>query len=248
MPDALGTIKRRTLHEQVMVQLAAYIRGGKLKPGDQLPPERELAERMQVSRPTIREALRIMQLQSLIVSRPGSGTFIAEGNAQSLAQAVTQIALQDIFEARMLLDPWMAALAASRATPADVEKLKSILHQQEEQLRRGGDGAATSDIAFHSAIAEATHNRALIRLARVLIEIFAPSRDTFFQTHERAKKSLSFHKRILESIAAHSPIDARRAMSEHIKSVDQELLGTDGSESSHAFHPDPVAEAVGENI
>ena len=56
MPDALGKIKRRTLHEQVMVQLAAYIRGGKLKPGDQLPPERELAERMQVSRPTIREA------------------------------------------------------------------------------------------------------------------------------------------------------------------------------------------------
>jgi len=247
MPDALGKIKRRTLHEQVMVQLAAYIRGGKLKPGDQLPPERELAERMQVSRPTIREALRIMQLQSLIVSRPGSGTFIAEGNAQSLAQAVTQIALRDIFEARMLLDPSMAALAAARATPADVEKLKSILHQQEQEMRHGGD-SARSDIAFHSAIAEATHNRALIRLARVLIEIFAPSRDTFFQTHERAKKSLSFHKRILESIEAHSPADARRAMAEHIKSVDQELLGTDGSESSHAFHPDPVAQAVGENI
>ena len=247
MPDALGTIKRRTLHEQVMVQLAAYIRGGKLKPGDQLPPERELAERMQVSRPTIREALRIMQLQSLIVSRPGSGTFIAEGNAQSLAQAVTQIALQDIFEARMLLDPSMAALAAARATPADVEKLKSILHQQEQEMRHGGD-SARSDIAFHSAIAEATHNRALIRLARVLIEIFAPSRDTFFQTHERAKKSLAFHKRILESIEAHSPVKARRAMSEHIKSVDQELLGTDGSEFSHAFHPDQAAEAVEGNL
>ncbi len=236
MPDALGKIKRRTLHEQVMVQLAAYIRGGKLKPGDQLPPERELAERMQVSRPTIREALRIMQLQSLIVSRPGSGTFIAEGDAQSLAQAVTQIALQDIFEARMLLDPWMAALAASRATPADVEKLKSILHQQEEQMRRGGD-CASSDIAFHSAI-----------LAQVLIEIFAPSRDTFFQTHERAKKSLSFHKRILESIEAHSPVKAQRAMSEHIKSVDQELLGTDASESSHAFHAAQVTETSGGNI
>ena len=247
MPEALGKIKRRTLHEQVMVQLAAYIRGGKLKPGDRLPPERELAERMQVSRPTIREALRIMQLQSLIVSRPGAGTFIAEGNAQSLAQAVTQIALRDIFEARMLLDPSIAALAASRATPADVEKLKSILHQQEEQMRRGGDGA-TSDIAFHSAIAEATHNRALIRLARVLSEIFAPSRDTFFQSYERAKKSLSFHKRILESIEAHSPVSARRAMSEHIKSVDQELMGTDGSEFSHAFQPDQVAEAVGGNI
>ena len=114
-------------------------------------------------------------------------------------------------------------------------------------MDRGRDGA-TSDIAFHSAIAAATHNRALIRLAQVLIEIFAPSRDTFFQTHERAKKSLSFHKRILESIEAHSPADARRAMVEHIKSVDQELLGTDGAESSHAYHPDQVAQAVGGNL
>src|SRR5436309_15991956 len=103
MAAPLRKVKKTRLHEEVMVQLAAYIRGGKLKPGDQLPPERELAERMQVSRATIREALRIMQLQSLIVSRPGSGTFIAEGDAQSLAQAVTQIALQDIFESRMLL-------------------------------------------------------------------------------------------------------------------------------------------------
>ena len=107
---------------------------------------------------------------------------------------------------------------------------------------------ASSDIAFHSAIAEATHNRALIRVAQVLIEIFAPSRDTFFQTRERAKKSLSFHKRILESIEAHSPVKAQRAMSEHIKSVDQELLGTDGSESSHAFRPGQAAEAAGGNI
>src|SRR2546430_13558888 len=114
MPEALGKIKRRTLHEQVMVQLAAYIRGGKLKPGDRLPPERELAERMHVSRATIREALRVMQLQSLIVSRHGSGTYLAEGKAASLARAVTQFALHDIFEARRLLDPSMAALAARR--------------------------------------------------------------------------------------------------------------------------------------
>ena len=114
-------------------------------------------------------------------------------------------------------------------------------------MRRGGD-CASSDIAFHSAIAEATHNRALIRVAQVLIEIFAPSRDTFFQTQERAKKSLSFHKRILEAIEAHSPVKAQRAMAEHIKSVDQELLGTDGSESSHAFRPGQAAEAAGGNI
>src|SRR5438034_8156622 len=99
MPDALGTIKRRTLHEQVMVQLAAHIRKGKLKPGDPLPPERELAERLQVSRATIREALRMMEHQSLIVSHHGSGNFIAEGEAGSLAKAMTQFALQDIFEA-----------------------------------------------------------------------------------------------------------------------------------------------------
>ena len=115
MPDALGKVKRRALHEDVMVRLAAYLREGKLKPGDRLPPERELAGRMHVSRATIREALRVMQLQSLIVSRHGAGTFIAEGKAASLAQTVTQFALHDIFEARRLLDPSMAELAARRA-------------------------------------------------------------------------------------------------------------------------------------
>ena|SRR5437867_786316 len=246
MAAPLRKVKKTRLHEEVMVQLAAYIRGGKLKPGDQLPPERELAERMQVSRATVREALRIMELQSLVVSRPGSGTFIAEGNAKSLAQAMTQTALRDIFEARMLLDPSIAALAADRATPEDIEKLKSILKQQENQMQHGRDGA-TSDVQFHSAIAEATHNRALIRLAQVLIEIFAPSRDTFLQSHERAVKSLSFHKRILESIEARSPENARRAMAEHVESVDKELLGTDRAASSDAFYPDRVAETIGGN-
>src|SRR5438552_18414853 len=102
----------------------------------------------------------------------------------------------------------MTANSSYLSTPSYEEKLKSILHQQEEQMRRGGD-CAPSDIAFHSAIAEATQNRALIRLARVLIEIFAPSRDTFFQTRERAKKSLSFPKRILESIEGHPPVKAQ---------------------------------------
>jgi GntR family transcriptional repressor for pyruvate dehydrogenase complex len=229
MPDALGKVKRRALHEDVMVQLAAYLRQGKLKPGDRLPPERELAERMQVSRTTLREALRLMQLQSLIVSRHGSGTYLAEGKAARLAQAVTEVALHDIFEARRLLDPWMAALAARRATPKDIVRLKSILQEQEEQMRRAVDGA-DSDTRFHSAIAEATHNRALIQLAQVLTEIFAPSRGSILQSDERAKKSVLFHKRILKAIEAHSPEEARRAMAEHVRSVDRELLGKDGAE------------------
>ncbi len=229
MPDALGKVKRRALHEDVMVRLAAYLREGKLKPGDRLPPERELAGRMHVSRATIREALRVMQLQSLIVSRHGAGTFIAEGKAASLAQAVTQFALHDIFEARRLLDPSMAALAARRATPKDIAKLKSILKEQEENMQRGEDGGA-SDMRFHSAIAEATHNRAIIRLAQVLTEIFSPSRDAVLQSGERAKNSVLFHKRILKSIEAHSPEEARRAMAEHVKSVDRELMGKDISE------------------
>src|SRR5256885_2244744 len=137
MPEALGKVKRRALHEDVMVRLAAHLSDGKVKPGHRLPAARDLAERMHVSRATIREALRVMHLQSLIVSRHGAGTFIAEGKAASLAQAVTQFALHDIFEARRLLDPSMAALAARRATPKDIARLKSIVKEQEENLQRG---------------------------------------------------------------------------------------------------------------
>ncbi|MBI3914256.1 MAG: FadR family transcriptional regulator, partial [Chloroflexi bacterium] len=230
MPRRITATKRKKrntrLYEEVMVQLADLIRDGEFKPGDRLPAERVLADRLRVSRATLREALRVMELQSLVVSRPGAGTFIVEQSAESLVQTLKQLALQDIFELRMILDPAIASLAALRASAKDIAKLDSILQQQERQIQRGKTGA-DADTHFHSALAEATHNRALIRLGNALVAILAPSRNAHLQSPQRAGTSLISHRSILNAIKAHSPRRAQEAMVEHVRAVDISLTESD---------------------
>lgn len=225
----LRAVKRTRLYEEIVAQLAELISQGRLSPGDRLPSERELAEQLRVSRPSVREALRAMEHRGLVVSRPGSGTYIASGSTEGLLRAFTALAeeeqaLQDIFELRMLVEPPIAALAALRATPQDQQRLESILQEQRELLE-GERSAAQADVAFHSALAEAAHNQALLRLATALMEVLAPSRDERLQTPQRARLSYLSHQRIAEAVQANDWARARRAMEEHILRVDLALFG-----------------------
>jgi GntR family transcriptional repressor for pyruvate dehydrogenase complex len=212
------------LHEEIVIQLAELIRQGQLQPGDRLPPERELADRFGVSRSSVREALRILELHGLVARRPGTGTVIASGTPQGLIRSLTQLALHDIIELRLIVEPAVAALAAERASPADISRLEDILREQEAQIQRGETGAA-ADAAFHLAIAQATHNRALVRLAEALAEILAVSRDPCVQTPQRSRLSLQSHRQILGAIKGGSPAAARQAMEDHIRRVDLALFG-----------------------
>jgi GntR family transcriptional repressor for pyruvate dehydrogenase complex len=220
----LRTVRRVRLHEEIVIQLAELIRQGQLQPGDRLPPERELADRFGVSRSSVREALRILELHGLVARRPGTGTVIASGTPQGLIRSLTQLALHDIIELRLIVEPAVAALAAERASPADISRLEDILREQEAQIQRGETGAA-ADAAFHLAIAQATHNRALVRLAEALAEILAVSRDPCVQTPQRSRLSLQSHRQILGAIKGGSPAAARQAMEDHIRRVDLALFG-----------------------
>src|SRR6266513_1711940 len=161
---------------RVMVRLAGLVYQGRLKPGDRLPPERALAERMHVSRATLREALRVMQLRGLIVSRQGAGNFIAGGKPEDLAEALHNLALQDIFELRLLIEPSIAALAAERANRQDLLRMESILQDQEQEVK-AKRLAAQTDTAFHSTLADATHNRAILQVGATLMRVISPSRN-----------------------------------------------------------------------
>src|SRR5438552_17580076 len=98
-----------------MVRLAGLVHQGRLKPGDRLPAELTLAERTRVSRATLREALRTMQLRGLIVSRRGAGNFIAFGKSEDLAEALQYLAMQDLFELRLIIEASNVDQAAKRA-------------------------------------------------------------------------------------------------------------------------------------
>jgi GntR family transcriptional repressor for pyruvate dehydrogenase complex len=221
----MRALKKTNLSEQLMMQLAESIREGEFRPGDRLPSERELAQRMAVSRATVREGLRVMASQGLVVIRPGAGTFIAEGSPEALAIALSHIALRDVFELRQLLEPSICYIAAERATPEDLAHLESILKEQQLQVSQGHHSAA-EDGAFHRGLAEATHNRAIVRLGSALIDVLALSRDRRFQTPQRALTSLLSHQRIIEAVKAHAPELARQFMEEHIRLIESTLFET----------------------
>jgi GntR family transcriptional regulator, transcriptional repressor for pyruvate dehydrogenase complex len=225
----LKAIKKTRLYEEVVGQLHQLIDDGRLKAGDRLPSERELAETFRVSRSSVREAIKTLENEGMVVSRPGSGTFITAVNVEAIIPPLASLlsrgkdALVDLFEMRCLVEPSIAALAAERATPADILRLKEIYSQQEQQINRD-TSAVDSDAAFHLTIGRATHNAALQRLVASIVEILKPIREKSLQTPGRAHKSLASHREILVAIERHDPELARQAMQRHIQAVEENVL------------------------
>jgi GntR family transcriptional repressor for pyruvate dehydrogenase complex len=122
----LKAVKKTRIYEEVVAQLHQLIEEGKLKAGDRLPSERELAETFRVSRGSVREAIKALEREGLVVARPGSGTFISAVDVERLVAPLASLllrskdALIDLFEMRRLVEPGIAALAAERATAADI--------------------------------------------------------------------------------------------------------------------------------
>ncbi len=212
-----------------MQQFHTLIRQGRLQHGDRLPSERDLAKKFGVSRSSVREAIRSLELQALVVSKRGSGTFIntenLSGNIESVMAMVTAALstgsadLTDIFEMRHLLEPPIAALAARRATEDDVRALREILYEQRRQIDAGETGVE-SDTAFHFALASATHNSALIQVVHAVEDILQLSRDRSLQEPGRPQRSLESHWQILETIEGGQPPMAQQAMEHHLTIVE----------------------------
>ena len=218
----------RRLYEDIVQQFHLLIRQGELEHGARLPSERAMAEQFKVSRSSVREAIRSLELQGLVVTKRGSGTFI---NTQDLESVVALLAstlssgpgaldtLDDIFEMRHVLEPQIAAMAALRATPEEVARLAEILEEQERQIARGETGV-NADTAFHFALATATHNAALIKVVSAVEDILSRSRNQTLQAPGRPRRSLASHRRILDSIKQRDSEEARRAMDHHLTVVE----------------------------
>jgi GntR family transcriptional repressor for pyruvate dehydrogenase complex len=225
----LKAIRKTRIYEEVVGQLHQLIDGGKLKAGDRLPSERELAETFRVSRSSVREAIKTIENEGMVVTRPGSGTFLTTVNVEAIIPSLASLlsrgkdALIDLFEMRCLVEPGIAALAAERATPADILRLKEICAEQAQQINRNA-AAVDSDAAFHLTIGRATHNSALQRLVASIVEILKPIREKSLQTPGRGQKSLASHRAILVAIERHDPELARQAMQQHIQAVEENVL------------------------
>lgn len=225
----LKAIKKTRIHEEVVSQIYQMIRDGQFKTGDQLPAERELAETFKISRTSVREALRALESQGLIISRTGTGNFIADLPIESLVAPLARFlveeksALADIFELRKLIEPQIASLAAERATGREIARMKKLLDKQREQVDAGATGV-DADTEFHFAIGQATQNHAVEKLVSGLLDILSHSREESLQTAGRRQASIESHLAIVAAIEKHDQAQAREAMRDHIEQVERSVL------------------------
>ena len=241
MQGAMHSFQPRRLHEDIVQQFLSLIRGGSLQHGDRLPSERVLAEQFKVSRSSVREALRSLELQGLVVSRRGSGTYINTGDLNSVLALIASSlssgadTLRDIFEMRHLLEPQIAFLAAQKADPQELLQMEEILEEQGRQIARGETGV-NADTDFHFALAVATHNSAMVKVVSAVEDILRRSRDQSLQEPGRPQRSLASHRQILEMLQAGDKHAARQAMEHHLTSVEPANPAS-YQESSVSFQP-----------
>jgi len=227
----LGPIKSTRIYEEIVRQVKQLIAEGRLKTGDRLPPERELAEKFVVSRTSVREALRALESLGLIEIRPGEGTFVRQVSVDALVGPLALMmtsqreAIGELFEARRVLEPAIAALAASRATPDEVQEMERILENQAREVAAGRTGLA-EDAAFHTAVGAAAHNHAITRIVHAIMDLLTQSREESLNTPGRPTRSHQDHRRILQSIARRNSSAARQAMLDHLVAVEALVLGT----------------------
>ncbi|HXB55072.1 MAG TPA: FadR/GntR family transcriptional regulator [Vicinamibacteria bacterium] len=229
------------IYEEIVRQIRTLISEGKLKSGDRLPPERDLAERFRVSRASVREALRSLESMGLIEIRLGEGTFVREISVDSLIEPLALViltqreAVGELFEARRLLEPPIAGLAARRSTKEEIQEMERILEEQGKEVAAGGTGLA-QDAAFHAAIASSTNNRAITRIVHAVIDLLTQSREESLQIAGRPTRSHEDHLRILEAIRGRRSAAARRAMLDHVVAVETLVMGR----QQNAGKPNPA--------
>jgi DNA-binding FadR family transcriptional regulator len=229
---AFSPVQTRRTFEEAVEQIAERITLGDLRPGDQLPSERTLAEQMQISRPTVREALKLLAEAQVVAVRPG-----ARGGAVVLDNVVPREVLQrksdlrvgevgGVLEARRLLEPQVALLAARHAGAADLETMERTLDAQRrlagaEEFLAVEDRFLALDLQFHLAIAKATGNSTVVSLMRSLLRRLEIARDMALHHPPVVEWSLGIHERTLEAIRDGDPEAIEAVMDEHLSALER---------------------------
>jgi GntR family transcriptional repressor for pyruvate dehydrogenase complex len=221
-------VRRSRLYQDIVSQIEALLDRGELRPGDQLPPERALAEQFQVSRASVREALRSLELLGVVETRAGGGTFVRRTVPEDLARPLSNLiarghTLTDVIEVRGLIEPAIAASAATRIRPDELVELRAILSQQAEKVATG-QSYAEEDTRFHELVGQAARNELLVTMLGVIWDVLRSSREQWLQTNQRAHSSIDAHERILAALEAHDADTARAAAGDHIRAVGEGIL------------------------
>jgi DNA-binding FadR family transcriptional regulator len=221
-PMPLQAVEPRRLYRQIAEQLRLLIAAGEFPLGSRLPPERDLATQLNVSRPSVREALIALEVEGLVEVRMGSGIYVTALEPASAARSAAADALGpfDIIRARALIEAELAAVAARESTPALAKRLRGAIKTMEDDIARG-TMPLRGDREFHLALAEASGNAALVR---VVAELFDERNNPLFEQlgrhFENARSwraAVTEHRAVVRAVAAGEAAAARRAMQSHLQ-------------------------------
>ena len=238
---------RETLYAGVARHVRELIETERLRPGERLPTERELARLLGVSRVPIREAMRTLSAQGLVEIRRGQGTFVApralEATIDQLAGSLLRQldAYTELFAVRRLLEPAAAQWAAARAEPEDVDRLERLVTEMDAagvQEPPDFEVVGDRDAQFHLVIAGCAENRVLLRIMQAIQDLHREQLETSQRYDGRVSEAVRDHRRIVEAIRAGDPVSAHAAMLRHLESSEratqsriEQLGGVDGGQS-----------------
>jgi GntR family transcriptional repressor for pyruvate dehydrogenase complex len=223
-------VRNERIYEKIVVQIRNLIQEGKLKPGDRLPGERELAETVGCSRTSLREAFRVLESEGLIISKPGGGRFIQHIDQNMVLEyrfntidMIEKSAVLYFLEAREALEPRIAELAVERATSEQIEKMEKVLLKLEERLKYPQE-KVEGDSSFHLAVAEATQNFVFVSMMETNLNMVRQVRKQTLISPRRYSESLEEHRAILDAIKKRSKAEAVQTTLEHLYNLKQYVL------------------------
>jgi len=233
----LEAVEARRLYRQIADQLRGLIERGEYAVGSRLPTERDLAEQLKVSRPTVREALIALEVEGLVRIRVGSGIYVSEPAAHALPAHLSGM-IEGPFEllrAREFIEAAIAEQAARVATPADIGRIDASLEAM-ATVQHPGEASMIHDRAFHVAVAGCLDNAVLVRVVGELFDqrlnpYFAKLAH-YFENPQSWGAALAEHQAIRDAIAAHDPEAARAAMREHLAHSQARFAQSFGTEAA----------------
>lgn len=229
----LKPVKTRRIYEEIAEQIRLLVSEGHVKAGDRLPSERDLAERLQVSRASVREALSALEMMGLVEIRSGEGTYIKQVNIDSVVAPLAWVlsmekdVVLELLEVRKILETQAVVLAAERAEAEELIEIRDALAEMKHDLEVGRLGDA-SDHSFHYAIARSTKNKILIRLMNAISDTMQQtlktSRTKLYEKKGIPERLYQEHEKIYLAIADKSPQEASLCMLNHLEGVEKEYL------------------------
>jgi len=228
-PAKIGfeAIPRNKVYQEVAKQLERRITE-EMKPGDLLPPERELVRMLGVSRSSVRDAIRSLELMGLLEPRQGVGTVVRSPAATPVNPLATALLekrkmVAELLDVRKMIEPPLVRRAALHASREEIADLEDILVRQEEKVR-GGELGIEEDSEFHYAIALASNNSAILKVVDVLMDLLRETRERSLQVEGRQEKSLAGHRRILSALKRGDAAAAEAAMNQHLQEMENIVL------------------------